>query len=94
MRLTDRDSGTECAIIPFQRPKQNTDSVTTSNIAAVIAVTVLHDCDMSPEEELMNIIEASGEAEILDTVDGMEAFAEYEQKFDNATNDNERIALV
>ena len=62
MRLTDRDSGTECAIIPFQRPKQNTDSVTTSNIAAVIAVTVLHDCDMSPEEKLMNIIEASGEA--------------------------------
>ena len=79
---------------PFQRPKQNTDSVTTSNIAAVIAVTVLHDCDMSPEEKLMNIIEASGEAEILDTVDSMEAFAEYEQKFDNATNDNERIALV
>ena len=94
MRLTDRDSRTECDIIPFQRPHQNTDSVTTSNIAAVIAVTVLHDCDMSPEEKLMNIIEASGEAEILDTVDGMEAFAEYEQKFDNATNDNERIALV
>lgn len=94
MRLTDRDSVTECAIIPFQRPKQNTDSVTTSNIATVIAVTVLHDCDMSPEEKLMNIIEASGEAEILDTVDSMEAFAEYEQKFDNATNDNERIALV
>ena len=94
MRLTDRDSRTECDIIPFQRPHQNTDSVTTSNIAAVIAVTVLHNCDISPEEKLINIIEASGEAEILYTVDSIEAFAEYEQKFDGAINDNERITLV
>ena len=94
MRLTDRDPRTECSIIPFQRPHQNTDSVTTSNIAAVIAVTVLHNCDMSPEEKLINIIEASGEAEILDTVDSIEAFAEYEQKFDVAINDNELMTLV
>ena len=94
MRLTDCDPRTECDIIPFQRPHQNTDSVTTSNIAAVIAVTVLHNCDMSPEEKLINIIEASGEAEILDTVDGMEAFSECDQAFSEATNDNERISLV
>ena len=49
---------------------------------------------MSPEEKLINIIEASGEAEILDTVDSIEAFAEYEQKFDGAINDNKRITLV
>jgi hypothetical protein len=94
MRLTDRDSRTECDIIPFQRPHQNTDSVTTSNIAAVIAVTVLHDCDMSPEDKLISIIEASGEAEILDTVDGMEALSEYDQEFNHATNDNERMTLI
>lgn len=94
MRLTDRDPRTECAIIPFQRPHQDTDSVTTSNIAAVIAVTVLHDCDMSPEEKLISIIEASGEAEILDTVDGMEAFSECDEAYNGAVNDNERISIV
>ncbi|MDB2391318.1 hypothetical protein N9X12_08905 [Alphaproteobacteria bacterium] len=94
MRLTDRDPRTECAIIPFQRPHQDTDSITTSNIAAVIAVTVLHDCDMSPEEKLISIIEASGEAEILDNIDGMESFSEFDQPFDVAINDNERMTLV
>ena len=94
MQLTDRDPRTECSILPFQRPHQDTDSVTTSNIAAVIAVTVLHHGDMSPEEKLISIIEASGEAEILDTVDGMGAFSECEQAYNDATNDNDRISLV
>jgi hypothetical protein len=65
MRMTDHDSRQDCRVIPFVRPVTNEDNVVTSSIAAVIAVTILHHESESPEERLLEIIEASGEAEFL-----------------------------
>ena len=42
MRMTDRDAGLPCRIIPFERPARREEQLTISSIAAVIAVTVLH----------------------------------------------------
>ena len=91
MRMTDRDAGQPCRVIPFKRPTKREDQITTSNIAAVIAVTVLHYMDESPETRLLEIIESSGEAEVLDVVDALEEFNEMgqtEQVGHPAVNDN------
>ena len=89
MRLTDRDTRPECSIIPFHRPEEQPENLTTTSIAAVIAVTILHSDNVSPEERLLEIIEASGEADVLDADD---AAAEFETFKDEimpiATNDN------
>ena len=74
MRMTDHDSRQDCRVIPFIRPVNNEDNVVTSSIAAVIAVTVLHHEGESPERRLLEIIEASGEAEVLDIADVIEEF--------------------
>ena len=42
MRLTDREHGPECHVIPFQPPQAQSEEVAATSIAAVIAVTVLH----------------------------------------------------
>ena len=49
MRLTDRDHRPECHVIPFQPPQAQSEEVAATSIAAVIAVTVLHSSDESPE---------------------------------------------
>lgn len=94
MRLTDRETRPECRIIPFQRPEEQPEKLTTTSIAAVIAVTILHSDNVSPEEKLLEILEASGEAEVLDADD---TAAEYEtlqgDMLNAATNDNS-IATV
>jgi predicted aconitase len=71
MRLTDRETRQECSVIPFQRPNKQQENVTTTSIAAVIAVTVLHADDETPEDKLLEIIEATGEIEVLDADDAM-----------------------
>ena len=94
MRLTDRETRPECSIIPFHRPEDKPENLTTTSIAAVIAVTVLHSDKLSPEEKLLEIIEASGEAEVLGADD---AAAEIETFQDEmlpvATNDNSIAAV-
>ena len=65
MHMTDNDLRQKCRVIPFVRPKENEVNVVKSSIAAVIAVTILHNEGESPEEHLLNIIGASREAEIL-----------------------------
>ena len=72
MRMPDHDPRQDCRVIPFVRPSANEDAILTSSIAAVIAVTILHREGESPEERLLDIIEASGEAEVLDVADVME----------------------
>ena len=72
MRMPNHDSRQDCRVIPFVRPVTNEDNVVTSSIAAVIAVTILHHEGESPEERLLEIIEASGEAEVLDVADALE----------------------
>ena len=74
MRMTDHDSQQDCRVIPFVKPVTNEENVVTSSIAAVIAVTILHHEGESPEEHLLEIIEASGEAEVFDTADVLEEF--------------------
>ena len=97
MRMTDGNAGHPCRVIPFERPAKQEDHVTISNIAAVIAVTVLHYKDESPEKRLLEIIESSGEAEVFDIADALEDFNEVGQTGalkHQALNDNEPVTLV
>ena len=72
MRKPDHEPRQDCLVIPFVRPVASEDTILTSDIAAVIAVTILHREGESPEERLLDIIDASGEAEVLDVADVME----------------------
>ena len=92
MRVTDRDHRPECHVIPFHRPEAEFEAVEATSIAAVIAVTVLHSADESPEDRLLEILERSGDVEVLDADDAME---ELDPGFDSTTalpaNDNARL---
>ena len=46
--------------------------VAATSIAAVIAVTILHSTDESPEDRLLDILEQSGDVEVLDADEAME----------------------
>ena len=72
MRMPDHAPRQDCRVIPFVRPVASEDAILTSSIAAIIAVTVLHREGESPEERLLDIIDASGEAEVLDVADVIE----------------------
>tara|TARA_B100000989_G_scaffold287150_1_gene256507 strand:- start:1315 stop:1608 length:294 start_codon:yes stop_codon:yes gene_type:complete len=97
MRMTDHDAGQPCRVIPFELPARRKDRLTTSSIAAVIAVTVLHNEGESPETRLLEIIESSGEAEVLDVLDARDGFDEngHDQPAAGyAANDNSQMAVV
>ena len=93
MRLTDRDHRPECHVIPFNRPQIQSDEVAATSIAAVIAVTVLHSSTESPEDRLLEILESSGEVEVLDAD---EALGDYDAAINEMTpspaNDNTLFA--
>ena len=91
MRMTDRNAGQPCRVIPFERPARREEKLTTSSIAAVIAVTVLHYEGESPETRFLEIIESSGEVEVLDVIDELDQFDEIgnnQPMTNNAVNDN------
>lgn len=71
--MPNTDSGIHngCTILPFEKPDIRGDTVTVTSLAAILAVTIIHDASISPEERLIDIIEQSGEVEILDTEDAM-----------------------
>ena len=97
MRMTDRNAGLTCRVIPFERPARREEQLTISSIAAVIAVTVLHNEGESPETRLLEIIESSGVAEVLDVIDELDQFDEIDddQSMANqAVNDNSQMFLV
>ena len=97
MRMTDCDAGLPCRVIPFERPARQEDQLTTSSIAAVIAVTILHYEGESPEARLLEIIESSGEAEVLDVIDSLDQFDEIGNDppmADHAANDNSQMVFV
>ena len=97
MRMPNHDSRQDCRVIPFVRPVTNEDNVVTSSIAAVIAVTILHHEGESPEERLIEIIEASGEAEVLDVTDALEEFetlSDSPMPFDRPANDNQYLKRI
>ena len=95
MRLTDRDNRPECHVIPFQIPQTQLEEVAATSIAAVIAVTVLHSSDESPEDRLLTILEQSGEVEVLDAE---EAFGDceiyYEDQMTPPANDNTYMSVI
>ncbi len=97
MRMTDHDPRQDCRVIPFVRPVTHEDKVATSSIAAVIAVTILHHERDSPEERLFEIIEATGEAEVLDIADVLEEFetvGNAAMPFDQPANDNQYLKRI
>jgi hypothetical protein len=97
MRMTDQDSRQDCRVIPFVRPVTNEDNIVTSSIAAVIAVTILHHEGESPEERLLEIIQASGETEVLDIADALEEFetlGNAQTPFGQPANDNQYLTHI
>ena len=95
MQNQDRDTSKISKIIPFSPRKSGSQNVSVSTIASIIAVTVLHSDDENPEDKLIELIESSGEVEILDTLDATDDFniVNREQKdlFSKASNDNQQI---
>ena len=97
MRMPNHDSRQDCRVIPFVKPVTNEDNVVTSSIAAVIAVTILHHEGESPEERLLEIIEASGEAEVLDIADALEeleTLSNAPMPIDRPANDNQHLKRI
>jgi hypothetical protein len=95
--VPDHDSRQDCRVIPFVSPFTQEDNVATSSIAAVIAVTILHRESKSPEERLLEIIEASGEAEVLDIADVLEEFetlGNAPMPFGQPANDNQYLKPI
>ena len=80
-------------VIPFKPKKTVTNTRKTTTIAAVVAVTVTHKTEISPEDKLFEIIENTGEAEILETADAFDLIQNSEIVKDKlpellAANDN------
>ncbi|MGB2440232.1 MAG: hypothetical protein ACPIA8_04730, partial [Candidatus Puniceispirillaceae bacterium] len=48
----------------------------TTTIAALVAVTVLHDEHISAEDKLLELIEFSGEAEVMDSAEALDLLEE------------------
>lgn len=97
MSMIDRDAGQPCQVIPFERPAGRKEELTISSIAAVVAVTVLHYENESPETRLLEIIESSGEVEVLDVLDTLKEFYEARQNDhvkNDAVNDNGPVAIL
>ena len=97
MRMPDHDPRQDCRVIPFVRPVNSENTIQTSSIAAVIAVTILHREGESPEERLLDIIDASGEAEVLDVADmmgGNDLLSGSSRPDLRPDNDNDIVKLV
>ena len=58
-----------CVILPFTKRDLSKTNATTTTLAALLAVTVIHDSDISAEERLIEIIEKNGDVEVLDAED-------------------------
>lgn len=58
-----------CVILPFAKPEFPSQNVKATTLAALVAITIIHDADISPEDRLIEIIESTGEAEVLDSED-------------------------
>ncbi len=67
MQHVEAETTKGCVILPFNPKAFAKEKLQTTSLAALIAVTVLHDAGISAEDKLMEIIERSGEAEILDS---------------------------
>ena len=94
MRMTDHDSRQDCRVIPFVRPVTSEENVVTSSIAAVIAVTILHSPNESPEDRLLDILEQSGDVEVLDPDEAMDELAASSAQLDRTPANDNTFMLV
>ena len=71
--MPNMDNGIQqgCNILPFAKQGIDETTATSTTLAALLAVTVVHDASVSAEERLIEIIERSGEVEVLDTEDAL-----------------------
>lgn len=86
-----------CIILPFARNRETELKATT--LAALVAVTIVHDKDVSAEERLIEIIEATGEAEVLDTEEaladlGLEGEMIETEDSNPTANDNTKLTVI
>lgn len=86
-----------CVILPFARNSETELKATT--LAALVAVTIVHDKDVSAEERLIEIIEATGEAEVIDTEDALADLGLEEEGIETedgsaAANDNTMLTVI
>ena len=92
MQNSYRNTNKISNIIPFSPRKASQKNVSVTTIAAIIAVSVLHSDDENPEDKLMELIETSGEAEILDALDATDDIEVADQELNrlwlNPLNDN------
>lgn len=87
----DHDLAHSANIIPFAPRKQMEDTPIVSTIMTVVAVNILHDSDESPEAKLVDMIEGSGEAEIVEAMDAFDELFQPAQAPElqlSALNDN------
>ena len=76
MQPSDRDLLDNADIIPFPVPNPESKGLLTTTIAALVAVTVLHDGSISAEDKLLELIESSGEAEVMDSAEALDLLEE------------------
>ncbi|MGC6517762.1 MAG: hypothetical protein ACON49_07010 [Candidatus Puniceispirillaceae bacterium] len=79
------------AIIPFAPRSDETPAEEISTIVAIVAVTLRHDHDETPDSRLADLIEQSGEADILDIQDACADLAQADMAvidMPSAANDN------
>ena len=93
MQPSDRDLPDNAGIIPFPVRNPESKGLLTTTIAALVAVTVLHDESISAEDKLLELIESSGEAEIMDSADALDlleepVFVGEDQELPKPVNDN------
>ncbi len=101
MLSKDSANSIGCVVLPFANPKlsdkispkDSDDSKTATRLAALVAVTVFHDKDTSAEMRLIEIIEQSGDVEVLDSDEALADFGLSDSfPIDNgdvAANDND-----
>ena len=99
MTTADISIREQCQILPFRKPSTSEGEVTTTTIAALVAVTIIHETGVSAEDHLLDIIERSGEAEILDSEDAFAELGLLEQDDQlqishDPANDNTGLKLV
>lgn len=76
MQPSDRDLPDNPDIIPFPARNPESKGLLTTTIAALVAVTVLHDESISAEDKLLELIESSGEAEVMDSAEALDLLEE------------------
>lgn len=91
MLHNEHDRTHSATIIPFAPRKIDEDNPMVSTIMTVVAVSILHDADESPEAKLVEMIEGSGEAEIVEAMDAFDELFQPAQAPElclSACNDN------